>query len=271
MGVVTGQGLIGLDPPALRRPRRRGRARRARRRQPRHAPAPSSPGSPAGFELFGVSRYVAVPARRGGGVGAGPARQLPPRRAHPDGAGRRVRRLRRRRHPRRPGLGRRPCTGLVVPTMPLDPRRRAHRHRHRRNHTGAVGAELHPVLCGGQEAHRRPTCATSGSTSSPARCSPASSASSWWWPAPRPCTSRASRSTTPPTPRGALSRSRATSPARCSRSGSSGRPCSPRPSSRCRRPTRSASSAVPRQPSTTGSPTPSRSTSPTSWSSGCRR
>ena len=57
----------------------------------------------------------------------------------------------------------------------------------------------------------------------------------------------------------------------CSRSGSSGRRCSPRRSCRCRRPTRSASTPVPRQPSTTSSPTPSRSTSPTSWSSGCRR
>ena len=170
MGVVTGQGLIGLI-------RQRFGVRLAVVALVALVVAnvgttcAEFAGIAAGFELFGVSRYVSVPLAAVGvsilvlrgsfhrveHVCSGPVlgvRRLHRGRdlAHPDwGAG-----------PR--GWSSRPCRSTA--------RRDRAGHGHGRHDPGAVGAELHPVLRRRQAAHGAATCATSASTWSPVRCSP---------------------------------------------------------------------------------------------------
>ena len=168
IGVVTGQGLDGPGPRALRRPRRRRGARRAAGREPRH-------------DVRGVRR------RRGG------ARA---RRRQPLVIASRSRRWRVSALVLRGGFRRiehvllalasvfaayivagllahpdwgAAAHGLVVPSLPGDARRRAARRRDRRHDAGAVGARVHPVLRGRQAPRPPTTRATSASTSSAAR------------------------------------------------------------------------------------------------------
>ncbi len=102
-------------------------------------------------------------ARRGRGLGAGPARELPPHRALPAGAQLGLRRLRDLGRARPPGLGRR-RQGPRRSRHSAHPRRPPRRGGDGRNDAGAVGAGLHPVLRGRQAAAREGPRATSGST-----------------------------------------------------------------------------------------------------------
>ena len=162
-------------------------------------------GIAAGFELFGVSRYVSVPLAAVGVSPAGAARQLPPRRARAAGARRRLRRLRRRRrrwpHPdwgaaaARPGRARR-CRGPATRSLIVD--------GDRRHHARAVGAELHPVVRGRQAADGRRPALRAGRRGHRRGAHRRHRVLRRGRLRGHPARQRASRSTTPPTRRGAL-------------------------------------------------------------------
>ena len=211
MGVVTGQGLIGLI-------RQRYGVRFGVLALVVLVLAnvgttcAEFAGIAAGFQLFGVER-LSVPVAAAVVTRPCAARQLPSRRAHPDGPGDGLRRLRRRRDPRPPRLGRR--------------RARAGRPTPRSTRvavfiaTATVGTTLAPWGLSFIQSYavdkrlttRRPRV-SSGSTSSPAPCSPASSGSSWCSPARARCTRRGSDRLREGRRRRARSRSPAAWPAR---------------------------------------------------------
>ena len=88
--------------------------------------------------LGGMSRYLSVPLAAVGRLGAGPARELPPRRALPAGAQLGLRRLRDLGRARPPRLGRR-RQGAGRSRHPAHPRRAPRRGGDGRDDAGAVG------------------------------------------------------------------------------------------------------------------------------------
>ena len=190
MGVVTGQGLIGLVRQRYG-VRSGGAALAALVVANIGTTCAEFAGIAAGFELFGISRYAQRPRRRGARLAAGAARQLPPRRARPAAVVDGVPRLHRLGRAGPPRLGRRRCTAFwsracprtarpsrsspppsaprwrrgassFIQSYAVDkklrtdgPRPRAGRRRHRRRLTGVIGFFV-VVACAATLAPRRP-------------------------------------------------------------------------------------------------------------------